>query len=167
MWTPHERQRPRRSAYESIGTLSYHAISSPQSMHAEPGLTSDRRSGTRAATTFRNEPRAKPGARASAARPIVVVLSAAKRHRLRNSYFVIVIVPTVAPEFGGSGAPTGMFLITGSGLNVALLNVASNLPMLIGPSTMRPVFTKVIDDDGCVQREPWKIWVLFVNVIAA
>ena len=80
---------------------------------------------------------------------------------------MIVIVPTVAPEFGGSGAPTGMFLITGSGLKVALLNVASNLPMLIGPSTVTPFFTNVIDDEGCVQRDPWKIWVLFVNVIEA
>jgi hypothetical protein len=35
----------------------------------------------------------------------------------------MVIAPTVAPESGGSGAPTGMFLITGSGLTVTLLNV--------------------------------------------
>src|SRR5579864_2387274 len=36
-------------------------------MQAEPGLTIERRSGTRAATTLRNEPRARPGASASAA----------------------------------------------------------------------------------------------------
>src|SRR5690348_4210239 len=36
-------------------------------MHAEPGLTIDRRKGTRAATTLRKEPRAKPGASARAA----------------------------------------------------------------------------------------------------
>src|SRR3954452_23323188 len=125
MWTPHARQRPRRSAYETIGTLSYQAISCPQSMQAEPGVTRDRRSGTRAATTFRKEPSARPGKRAIAARAIVFVLSAV------NDHFVTVIEPTVAPEFGGSGAPGGMFLITGSGLNVALLNVASKLPMLI------------------------------------
>ena len=77
----------------------------------------------------------------------------------------MVIEPTVAPEFGGSGAPGGMFLITGSGLKVALLNDASNLPMLIGPSTVTPFFTNVIDDEGCVQSEPWKVWLLFVNVI--
>src|SRR5258707_122355 len=77
MCTPHARQRPRRSAYERIGTLSYHAISCAQSMQAEPGLTSERRSGSLAATTFRNEPRARPGARASAAIPIALPLSAA------------------------------------------------------------------------------------------
>src|ERR1700675_3338022 len=75
------------------------------------------------------------------------------------------MVPTVAPEFGGSGAPTGMFLITGSGLNTALLNVASNLPMLIGPSTVTPFFTNVIDDEGWVQSDPWNVSALFVNVI--
>src|SRR3954463_15988438 len=77
----------------------------------------------------------------------------------------MVMVPTVAPEFGGSGAPGGMFLITGSGLNVALLNEASNLPMQIGPSTVTPFFTKVIDDEGCVQSDPWNVWLLFVNVM--
>src|SRR4051812_18496246 len=128
-------------------------------MQAEPGLTSDRRSGTRAATTFRKEPSARPGKRAIAARAIVFVLSAV------NDHFVMVIEPTVAPEFGGNGAPGGMFLITGSGLNVALLNVASKLPMLIGPSTVTPFFTNVIFDEGCAQREPWKVWVLSVNVI--
>src|SRR6266568_255487 len=166
MWTPHERQRPRRSAYERIGTLSYQAISCPQSMQAEPGLTSDRRSGTRAATTFKNEPRARPGARAIAARPIVLLLSATKGRRLETSYFVIVMAPTVAPEFGGSGAPTGMFLITGSGLKTALLNVASKLPTLIGPSTVTPFLTKVIVDEGCDQRDPWKVCELLVKTIA-
>jgi hypothetical protein len=76
----------------------------------------------------------------------------------------MVIEPTVAPEFGGSGAPGGMFLITGSGLKVALLNEASNLPTLIGPSIVTPFFTNVIDDDGCVQIDPWKVSLLFVNV---
>ena len=46
---------------------------------------------------------------------------------------MIVIEPIDAPVFGGIGAPTGMFLITGSGLNTALLNHASKLPTLIGP----------------------------------
>src|SRR5258707_4794383 len=76
----------------------------------------------------------------------------------------MVIAPTVAPEFGGSGAPGGMFLITGSGLKSALLNEASNLPMQIGPSTVTPFFTNVIDDDGCVQSDPWNVWVLSMNV---
>src|ERR1700693_2932335 len=123
MWTPHARQRPRSTAYEMIGTLSYQATSCPQSRQAEPGLTSDRRKGTRAATTFRKLPRARPGKRAIAARAIEIVLSAVKRRRLSAfavGYFVMVIEPTVAPEFGGNGAPGGMFLITGNGLNVAL-----------------------------------------------
>src|SRR6478672_11502262 len=73
MCTAHERQRPRSSAYERSGTLSYHAISCPHAMHAEPGLTSERFSGTRAATTFRNEPSARPGASASAAKPTALL----------------------------------------------------------------------------------------------
>src|SRR5689334_13947690 len=36
-------------------------------MHAERGFTTERRSGTRAATTFRKLPMARPGARAKAA----------------------------------------------------------------------------------------------------
>src|SRR6478735_4395830 len=36
-------------------------------MHAEPGLTSERRSGIRAATTFRKLPNARPGRNAMAA----------------------------------------------------------------------------------------------------
>src|SRR5215212_8221024 len=49
------------------GTLSYHATSCPQLMQAEPGLTIERFSGTRAATTFRKLPMARPGANATAA----------------------------------------------------------------------------------------------------
>ena len=56
--------------------------------------------------------------------------------------------------FGGSGAPTGMFVITGSGMNDALLNELSNLPMLIGPSIVTPFFTNVIVDDGWLQSDP-------------
>jgi hypothetical protein len=48
--------------------LSYHAIGAEQAMHAGPGWTSERLSGTRAATTFRKLPIARPGAKASAAR---------------------------------------------------------------------------------------------------
>lgn len=48
--------------------LSYQAIGAEQDMHAEPGRTSDRLSGTRAATTFKKLPMASPGARASAAK---------------------------------------------------------------------------------------------------
>src|SRR5581483_817912 len=64
---PHARQRPRRTSHETSGMLSYHASSCAQLMHADGGLTSERRSGSRAATTFRKLPTARPGANASAA----------------------------------------------------------------------------------------------------
>src|SRR6266508_2953018 len=67
MRAPQERQRPRRTAYETSGTLSYHAISEPHAGHAERGLTSERRSGRRAATTFRKLPSASAGAKIKAA----------------------------------------------------------------------------------------------------
>src|SRR5437667_7430108 len=129
-------------------------------MHAEGGWTSDRFSGSRAATTFRNEPKASPGANASAAR-LMGGLSAG------SGYFVTVIAPIDALVFGGIGAPVGMFLITGSGLNAALLKVASKLPMLIGPSTVTPFFTNVMCAVGCVQSEPWKVCELSVKVTDA
>src|SRR5262245_58347577 len=47
--------------------LSYHASGVPQAMHADPGLTIERRSGMRAATTFRKLPKARPGRNAMAA----------------------------------------------------------------------------------------------------
>ena len=61
------RQRPCRSANESSGTLSYHASGVRHPMHAEPGLTIERRCGMRAATTFRKLPNARPGRSAMAA----------------------------------------------------------------------------------------------------
>src|SRR4051812_1046604 len=61
------RQRPRRTAQETSGTLSYHATGVSQLMQAEPGLTIERFSGSRAATTFRKLPSARPGARTMAA----------------------------------------------------------------------------------------------------
>ena len=41
-------------------------------MQAEPGLTSERRSGMRAATTFRKLPNARPGKNAMAANAIAI-----------------------------------------------------------------------------------------------
>src|SRR5579884_2976575 len=72
MGTPHLRQRPRSASHETTGTLSYQAIGSLHARHADPGETIDRRSGTRAATTFRNDPTARPGRNAmpAAARPM-------------------------------------------------------------------------------------------------
>src|SRR3954454_21215109 len=61
MPVPQVRQRPRRSSQERTGTLSYHAICVPQDMQAERPVATERRSGTRATTTFRNEPRASAG----------------------------------------------------------------------------------------------------------
>src|SRR5437667_7069810 len=54
------RQRPRRSAKESSGRLSYHAIGAPQPGHAEGGRQRLRRSGRRTITTFRKLPMARP-----------------------------------------------------------------------------------------------------------
>src|SRR4051812_38871578 len=65
---PQRRQRPRSSTYETSGTLSRRGIGARQPMHAEPGRTTDRRSGTRAATTPRKLPTASPGASAREAR---------------------------------------------------------------------------------------------------
>jgi hypothetical protein len=48
--------------------LSYQRICSSQDMQADGGRTIERRSGTRAATTFRKLPSARPGAKAAAAR---------------------------------------------------------------------------------------------------
>src|SRR3954467_13281123 len=73
--------------------------------------------------------------------------------------------PTFALTFGGTGAPMGMFLITGSGSIVALLNVASKLPSAIGPWTSTPFLTNVMPPVGCVHSDPWNFWALFVNEI--
>src|SRR5438132_1057789 len=54
------RQRPRRSAKESSGRLSCHAIGAPQPGHAEPGRQRLRRSGRRTITTFKRLPMARP-----------------------------------------------------------------------------------------------------------
>src|SRR5438034_6665848 len=83
MPTPQERQRPRSTAYESSGTLSYQASSVLQLMQAERGRTTERRSGTRAATTFTKLPSARAGQNASTPRATSTsALSVAGRHRL-------------------------------------------------------------------------------------
>src|SRR4051812_810556 len=48
--------------------LSYHAMLVSQLGHAEPGETIERFNGSRAATTFRKLPTARPGARTTAAK---------------------------------------------------------------------------------------------------
>jgi DNA-binding NarL/FixJ family response regulator len=67
--------------------------------------------------------------------------------------------PSVTPVLGGSGAPTGMFLITGSGFRSTLFWL-DIVPMLIGPSITQllPRIETVVA--GCVHSDPWKIWVL-------
>src|SRR5207249_10405138 len=62
------RQRPRNTKYDTSGMLSRARISWPHDMQAEGGRTMERRSGTRAATTFRKLPSASPGAKTTAAR---------------------------------------------------------------------------------------------------
>src|SRR5262249_2139531 len=52
-----------------------------------------------------------------------------------HRYLTIVIGSIVTPTFGGSGAPTGMFLMTGSGFNVGSFAPIVIVPMLIGPWT--------------------------------
>src|SRR5690349_9893100 len=89
-----------------------------------------------------------------------------RRPRRRSGQETYVKLPIEAPMFGGTGAPSGMFTMCGSGLNVALLNVTSNFPIVNGPSTVSPFFTKVIEDDGCVHSEPWKPSLLPTSVIA-
>src|SRR5947208_16630731 len=106
MCASHERQRPRSIAYDRIGTLSYQAISWPQAMQAEAGLTSDFRRGIRAATTFREEPSARPGARAIAARPMSVHVSAAGGH------FAKTAGATGGRGVGGRGAAPGLCATT-------------------------------------------------------
>src|SRR6266704_2690916 len=54
------RQRPRRSANERSGRLSYHALGVPQRGHAERGRQRLQRSGRRAITTFRKLPTTRP-----------------------------------------------------------------------------------------------------------
>src|SRR5438445_6239782 len=56
----HARHRPRRTANDSSGTLSYQAIGAPQPGHAELGAQRLRRSGRRAITTLRKLPSTRP-----------------------------------------------------------------------------------------------------------
>src|SRR5919198_3613967 len=72
MRTPQARQRPRSHRYERTGMLSRAAIGVAQDMHEEAGRTIDRRSGTRAATTFRKLPSARPGKNATRASAILL-----------------------------------------------------------------------------------------------
>src|SRR4051812_15223435 len=63
--------------------------------------------------------------------------------------------PTFALTFGGTGAPVGMFLITGSGLKAKLLPLMFIAPTLIGPwicGPPCPVRKKV--ELGRHQRDP-------------
>ena len=66
------------AATRATGTLSRHESSVPQLMQADGGETTERLSGTRAATTFRNDPMASAGKKASpAAAKLMTSLSAA------------------------------------------------------------------------------------------
>src|SRR5919198_428449 len=72
MRAPQARQRPRNHRYETRGMLSRAASGFAQDMHAEAGRTIERRNGTRAATTFRKLPRARPGKKATRASAIAL-----------------------------------------------------------------------------------------------
>src|SRR3954463_16048514 len=86
MGSPQCRQRPRSNRYETIGMLSRGAIGVPHPMHAEPGLDTDCRSGTRAATTFTKLPNASAGVKTRAARATFIrTLSAAEGRLLSAS----------------------------------------------------------------------------------
>src|SRR5579864_5851792 len=167
MRAPQPLQRPRRTAYERSGTFSFQASSWPHDMHAEPGLTIERRSGTRAATTFRNEPSARPGASASIAKAIVGVIGDGRPQLECAAYLTIVIGSIDTPAFGGTGAPTGMFWMTGSGLSAGLLARMLMLPMLIGPWTVVLLPEKLIPALGWVKSEPWNALLFETNEKAA
>src|SRR5207249_5192502 len=80
------RQWPRNTKYDTSGMLSRARISWPHDMQAEGGRTMERRSGTRAATTFRKLPSASPGAKATAARAkSTLPLSATRVPELREA----------------------------------------------------------------------------------
>jgi hypothetical protein len=73
------RQRPRRTRNERIGMLSYQVMAAPHPGHAEAGLHTLRRSGTRAMTTFRKLPIRRPAM--MKARIMSVLVSNPKRAR--------------------------------------------------------------------------------------
>jgi hypothetical protein len=96
--------------------LSRAAISVPQLMQAEAGFTTERCSGTRAATTFRKLPSASPGAKANAAMATSTppALSARRRRCLNAAQFpqlpcsfVIAIASSYVAGMPGRSVPIG------------------------------------------------------------
>src|SRR3989442_9386845 len=80
--------------------LSYQAICFPRLMHADPGWTIERFSGTRAATTFRKLPTASPGTRKMAATAAsTAALSTVARTKL--SWQLAFLAPRWRCEAGG------------------------------------------------------------------
>ena len=63
----------------------------------------------------------------------------------------------VTLTFGGTGAPSGMFVITGNGLNVKPFLLIANDPVESGPMMMYVLPAKLIWDDVCVHIEPMKV----------
>src|SRR5512132_4472895 len=83
------RQRPRRSAKDSSGMLSYHARTASHVMQADRDRTTGRRNGIRAARTPRKLPIARPGssdrrARAGAGARAIILLSALRLRALKR-----------------------------------------------------------------------------------
>src|SRR5947199_9310676 len=85
-------------------------------MHDERGRTIERLSGTRAATTFRNEPSARPGANATAASAkSTFPLSAGAAPRVRDQPPANAGRSGTPAGFGLPRSPTGRSRIGGSG----------------------------------------------------
>src|SRR3954453_11047361 len=69
-------------------------------------------------------------------------------------------------EFGGTGAPAGIDLITGSGSKFALFDPAVIEPTLIGPWMCVVFLTIDIEELGWHQSDPWKTIALSWKAIA-
>ena len=105
-----------------------------QDMQAEAGRTIERRSGTRAATTFRKLPSASPGAKATAAREkFTLRLSAAAVPDLRDQPLVYDGGSGAPDVFGLPGAPSGRSARPGSGF-ICVLCPTESVSAMSGPS---------------------------------
>ena len=93
--------------------LSYQAIGAEHDMQAEPGCEIERLSGTRAATTFRKLPSARPGAKASAASVSSIPSLSARPRRMLSAAAARGRQPRSGDSsFGGCGGSIGVPLGT-------------------------------------------------------
>src|SRR4051794_27263310 len=150
---PQCRQRARRSAHETIGTLSYHASGVSHAMHADPGCTTERRSGTRAATTLRKLPSASPGTKAIAASaaptitPIGWAHSTLEGERARFDYGRVMLRRTMSSvslyrcfaSLGVRSTGRSTEMNPSSPLPTAASVLAKTVPLVKLPADCRPV----------------------------